>query len=156
MPCHTLGVISLSLPGGMSSWCESSSFRAAFLPKHVYFQLKMRLLYFHPFPALTLGLLFSVSSHLAFCSTVPITDKAHGQWEAAGAAPVSRGSRCPQQTQQQLCVELPLCFSDLWRGAVCSCPGGWTVPGTLLAPGCVARALWGPGLLPEGWCPWEN
>lgn len=104
LSCHTLGVISLSLPGGMSSWCESSSFSAAFFPKlaHVYFGLKMRLLCFHSFPALTLGLLFSVSSHLAFCSTVPITDKAHGQREASEAAPVFRRSWNPQQIQQQL------------------------------------------------------
>lgn len=39
---HLGGNLSVTLPGGMSSWCESSSFRAAFLPKHVYFELKMR------------------------------------------------------------------------------------------------------------------
>lgn len=39
---HLGGNLSVTLPGGMSSWCESSSFRAAFLPEHVYFELKMR------------------------------------------------------------------------------------------------------------------
>lgn len=41
---HLGGNLSVTLPGGMSSWCESSSFRAAFLPKlaHVYFELKTR------------------------------------------------------------------------------------------------------------------